>query len=178
MREKAYKTENIITSILTNGTHYDTIFLDAYLRDADVGYTVVPMPKLDESVEQYSGLVHDDTNVIAMTANVPDPDAVCAAVTRRAKYGYYEVMPEYYDVTLKIKYSRTDDDRYSRMIDLIHDSFTTDFSYVNNYSMNNMICLWREICISKKHDFLSTYKQMENSYQSGLEKLLDAFENY
>ena len=65
-------------------------------------------------------------------------------------YYYYDVMPEYYDVILKNKYRRDSSDAASQIIDLIHDSMTTDFAYIYNYGMSNMMLSLPEIVSSQR----------------------------
>ena len=84
-------------------------------------------------------------------------------------------MPEYYDVILKNKYRRDSSDAASQIIDLIHDSMTTDFAYIYNYGMSNMMLSLRDLIgVAKSTDFASSYKKSEKVYNKVFEKLLNS----
>ncbi|MBR5681118.1 MAG: hypothetical protein IKX19_10745, partial [Clostridia bacterium] len=88
---------------------------------------------------------------------------------------YYDVMPSYYDVILKNKYRRDSSDAASQVIDLIHDSMKTDFAYIYNYGMSNMMLSLRDLIgVSKSTDFTSTFKKSEKVYNKVFSKLVES----
>ena len=92
-------------------------------------------------------------------------------------YYYYDVMPDYYNVILKTKYRRDSSDAASQVMDLIHDSLTTDFGYFYNYGMGNMMLSLRDlICTQKSTAFTSLYKRNEKIYKKMLENLLETMQ--
>ncbi|MBR4205884.1 MAG: hypothetical protein IKQ92_10435 [Clostridia bacterium] len=148
--------------------------LDLY-RNVETNFTILPLPKLDDTVESYGSLTHDDANILCIPA-ISGHIASSSAVLEKMGYCYYyEVMPDYYDVILKTKYRRDSSDAASQIIDLIHDSMTTDFGYFYNYSLGNMMLSLRSmILIDKSKDFVSTYKRSEKIYERMLSNLLEA----
>ncbi|MBQ3707777.1 MAG: hypothetical protein II889_07700, partial [Clostridia bacterium] len=81
----------------------------------------------------------------------------------------------YFDVILKNKYRRDSSDAASQVIDLIHDSLTTDFAYIYNYGMSNMMLSLRDLIgVAKSTDFASSYKKSEKMYTKVFAKLLDS----
>ena len=98
------------------------------------------------------------------------------AILEKLSYNYYyDVMPQYFEVILKTKYRRDSSDAASQMLDLIHDNMTTDFAYIYNYGMSNMMLSLRDLIgISKSTDFASTYKKSEKAYNKVLGRLIEA----
>lgn len=177
--EGAYYVEQIPTlEMMANG---QAMFLCEkfsrldLLRDAEANFTIVPMAKLDESITTYSSLVHDDALILCIPA-ISQKMENSTAVLERMAYHYYEaVMPQYYDVILKAKYRRDASDTASQILDVIHDSMTTDFAYIYNYGMNNMMISLRNLIgVSKSTDFASTYAKNEQSYNQAMADLMEA----
>ena len=82
---------------------------------------------------------------------------------------------QYYDVILKNKYRRDSSDAASQVIDLIHDSMKTDFAYIYNYGMSNMMLSLRDLIgVSKSTDFASTFKKSEKVYNKVFSKLVES----
>lgn len=154
------------------------IWIGESMRDADITFTVIPMPKLDESVTAYRSLIHDSVNVNCMLENTPDPEEICAVFEAIAYYGYQYVFPTYYEEALKVKYSHTDNSRAVQMIDLIHDSMTTDFAYIFNSSLGGIATdIGRELIGNEKSkNFASLYKENEDKYTVKLKKLCEEWE--
>ena len=148
------------------------------MRDADIVYTVIPMPKYDASVTEYRSLIHDSVNVNCMLENTPDPEEICAVFEAMAYYGYKYVFPTYYEDALKVKYSHTDNSRAIRMIDLIHDSMTTDFAYIFNSALGGIALDFGRDLIGndKSKNFSSLYTKKEKSYINKMKNLREEWE--
>lgn len=145
------------------------------VRDVEANFTILPMPKLDDTISSYSSLVHDDALILCVPA-VSQQVENSTAVMEKLAYAYYtDVMPQYYDVVLKTKYRRDSSDTASQILDMIHDSMTTDFAYIYNYGMSNMLISLRDLIgVSKSTDFASTYAKNEKAYQQSLDELIEA----
>ena len=60
-------------------------------------------------------------------------------------------------------------------MDILHDSMTTDFAYIYNYAMGNMIISLRDLIgIKRSTDFVSHYAKNEMKYEDSLARLIDA----
>ena len=149
--------------------------LESY-RDIETNYAVIPMPKLDETIDHYSALVHDDTTIVCVPNNCRKTDLTFAALELLAYEGYYRVMPEYYNISMKQKYLRGSDDTAVQLIDLIHDSITTDFGYVYNYEMGSVIVGLRDCALQNSFNFSSFYASVEKKMNKQYTKLLEAME--
>ncbi len=143
------------------------------IRDIGTQFTILPVAKLDESIDHYSSLIHDDALVLCIPI-ISQSAKNTTAVMEKLGYHYYEeVMPSYYDVVLKVKYRRDSSDTASQVLDIIHDSMTTDFAYIYNYALNSMVVSLRDLIgVQKSTDFSSHYAKNEQKYGDSLEKLI------
>ena len=145
------------------------------IRDSDANFTIIPLPKVDNTIESYSSLVHDDALILCIPIVNTNVEGMTAILEKLSYNYYYDVMPQYFEVILKTKYRRDSSDAASQMLDLIHDNMTTDFAYIYNYGMSNMMLSLRDLIgISKSTDFASTYKKSEKAYNKVLGRLIEA----
>ena len=145
------------------------------IRDVAANYTVLPLPKLDESVPAYSSLVHDDAHILCVPAVSESVGLTTAVLEKMGSVYFYDVMPKYYEIILKSKYRRDSSEAASQIIDLIHDGMTTDFAYIYNYAISNMMCSVRDLIgISKSSDFASEFARNEKVYNKTFNKLIAA----
>ena len=148
------------------------------LRDSDVNFTIIPLPKLDTTVEKYTSLSHDCCLVICVPSISGNVETTTAVIEKMAYQYYTDVMPQYYDVILKNKYRRDSSDEASQILDLIHNGLGTDFSYFYNVNLKAMFTSIRDLIgVSKSTDFASHYIKNEKSYQTGLADLIEALQS-
>ena len=145
------------------------------IRDSEANFTIIPLPKVDTTIESYSSLVHDDALILCIPVISSNVENLTAILEKLSYNYYYDVMPQYYEVILKTKYRRDSSDYASQMLDLIHDNMTTDFGYIYNYGMSNMMLSLRDLIgVSKSTDFASTYKRSEKAYNKVFGRLVEA----
>ena len=82
-------------------------------------------------------------------------------------------MPAYYETALKVKYVR--DDASAQMIDIIHDSISTEFAFVYYVSLNNAGQIYRTLVTANSNDFMSTWAKLEKGAVNSLDKLNAAY---
>ncbi|MBQ7983777.1 MAG: hypothetical protein IJ302_09405 [Clostridia bacterium] len=145
-------------------------------RNIETNYAVIPMPKLDETVVQYSALVHDDTTILCVPANCEKTELTFAAMELLAYEGYTRVMPQYYEVSMKEKYLRGTDSTAVQLIDLIHDSVTTDYGYVYNHLIGEPITGLRDCAVKNGFQFASYYASREKRVEKLFAELLSTME--
>ncbi len=133
-----------------------------FLGDMEDDYGIIPYPKLDESVERYTTLVHDGTTTIVVPVTIPQDrmDVIGAVLEEMAFESYTTVFPAYYEVTLKLKYAR--DSTSTKMIDLIWDAAFTDFGYAYSSNLGGLGML-RQLAKDKTPDFASYYASKESA---------------
>ena len=142
-------------------------------RDMDNDYGIVCMPKFLESSD-YTTLVHDGTTVFATPITSQKTDIVGAVCEAMAFQNYKTVTPAYYEIALKVKYSR--DDKTAQMLDLINASATTNFGYVYFASIAGVPSLRAFVNVGA-NDFTSWYKKNEEKAIAGLEKVIAAYKD-
>lgn len=153
--ERTYElTESIYHLMYSKGTRSlnESQVLDAFIKDQAmiVGYQrlgslenmrhmehdagVVPYPMLFASDKQYNTSSHDTTEVgVILTTALPKMDFISAVLEVLCRETGKTVMPQYYEVSLKIKYS--DDAQAGAMIDIIHDNFRNVFELAYDYAI-------------------------------------------
>ncbi len=88
------------------------------LRDSEVDFGILPMPKLDDQQTEYASSITPNkcpTAVIPISAK--DPERSAAVIEALAWYGREILTPANYDIYLKLKVGR--DDASSDMLDII-----------------------------------------------------------
>jgi len=137
------------------------------IRAMDADFGIIPTPKYDESVDEYSSTV----GPLVMWAGVPitakELEAISAAVEYMAYIGRQTVTPTYYETALKIKYAR--DDVSAQMVDIITSNARTDFLSLN--TLNGLGEIFKKLYIEKSENFASKYASLEASAITEIEKI-------
>lgn len=107
-------------ALFADHTFYSTISL----RDMVSDFGIVPFPKYTEEQEEYGVLVEAGSRTMTVPANVAKPELSGAVLETLHFLSHRDVMPAYYEVTLKQKVSR--DSVSSQMLDIIMDSICYD----------------------------------------------------
>ena len=135
---------------------------------------ILPMPKMDGQSEYYAGYTDRPYAVPATAQNLERTGIIIEAMSAE---GYKQVLPAYYEIALKVKY--TYDDESVRVLDIITQSGVLDFWYVyGGYDSENMIwCLPGLLKNSKPStDFASYYEKMEGIQQKRINKVIAAIQ--
>ena len=149
----------------------------ASFRDMKADYALIPFPKYNENEPSYLSLAHDGVFVYSVPLTVPyeKMDAVGAVLEAMAFESYQTVVPAYFEIALKQKYTRDATDDAFEIIDMIHANCTTDFAYIYNYALNNMGLLMRTMMTNKSKNFVSRYEKTEPKSQASLDALIDIY---
>lgn len=143
------------------------------LRDMKDDFGFLPFPKFDEGQDGYRALVHDSVLLSCISGASLNTDIAGAVFEALNAETYRSVTPVWYETALKVKYSR--DAVSTEMIDLIHDSITTNFLFAYNYALNNAGLLFRELITKNSTDYASLVKKNEKGAQKAMDKLVAAF---
>ncbi len=144
-----------------------------YLRDMKDDFGMIPYPKFDEEQKQYRSLVHDAASIGAVNASSGNLDMTGAILEAMCAETYRSVTPVWYETATKIKYSR--DDLSSQMIDLIHDTITTNFIYAYNYALNGVGMVYRDLVTKQSKDYVSAVEKIRRGAEKKLGELYEAF---
>ncbi len=143
-----------------------------YLRDMDSTYGILPYPKYDESQEYYISTVQDTASTFCIPVSCQSGDEVCAILEAMCAENYRTVIPAYYEVALKRQYAR--DDLSAQMIDLIHDTSSTDFAYAYNYSIGSIGTIMRDV-VRKNGSMASAVEKSIGKSETALAKLIETY---
>lgn len=149
-------------------------FAVKYLRDVDFSYGILPLAKYDEKQENYQTLSQDAYSLFCIPLNAGDLEMIGAVTEVMAYESWKNVTPAYFEVAMKSKYSR--DEASSQMLDLIRDGAMFNFGFVNASSCNTMMHILRNVATGSK-GYASILATKEKSYQTGLDKLVQAYKD-
>lgn len=98
-------------------------------------YGVLPYPKYEEDQAEYRTLARTTHNSFMMPITCKDPAMAGAVLEALGSSNYRTVIPTYFDVAMKVKYSHNT--TASKIFDLIHDSMALEFGNVYNRSLSS-----------------------------------------
>ena len=145
-----------------------------WYRDMENDYGFLPYPKLDETQKAYHSLVADNALIGSIPSTSLNLDKIGAVLEVLSSETWRTVMPAWYETSLKIKYSR--DDVAAQIIDIIHDSTTTNFIYAFSNPLSGTGQIMREMVGSNNTDYASAVARKEKVSKKSLEKLISAYE--
>ena len=169
-----YKTEEPV--IFTSDR---ALFMSGYLgnasilRNMDTDFGIIPYPKYDENQEEYRTTSHNAVSMMCFPVTVKDPEMSAIITEALCAESYRNVIPQYYDVVLKVKGAR--DDESAEMIDLIRDSLIFDFGWVHSVPMGSIGGIMQELILGNNSGLASYWAGKENQVLTGLEKINAAY---
>ena len=156
------------------------LFYDATLSNAqkyrgmETDFGIVPYPKWDESQADYYTQAQNGYSVAVIPIDVKNVEMSGAALDILSATSYQLVIPAYYDVSLKNKYSRDEDS--SEMLDIIREGIKVNFGYFY-YAPLGMGGIIRQMVKENNSNFVSYYASNSKGYQRNLNKILATYED-
>lgn len=138
----------IYTSTLSSAKGY---------RNMEDDFGIIPYPKFDED-DEYATVINGHAHLIIIPITVSDVERTGAITEALCAYGSRDVIPAFYDVSLKTKYAR--DEESEDMMDLIKSSIVYDLGYVSGSPLQSV---GRDLAKATSHDFASFYASKESS---------------
>ena len=90
---------------------------EADLREMEDNFGIIPYPMLDEEQGEYTNIIHNSSDFVAVPVTCKNPDEAGAILEALCAESYRTVIEPFYETALKTKYSR---DSYSgQCIDII-----------------------------------------------------------
>lgn len=156
-------------SLMTGGTLQQ---IDIY-RNAGFDYGVLPYPKFDESQESYYTRAATGTTVFAVAATA-DTEIAAAVLEAMGSESYRTVIPTYYEVALKVKY--TSDDKSAQVLDMIKANVKVDFASVFAAALSGPTDRFRENIAANNPDWISTCAGIKDKTLTLLDDVLKVYE--
>jgi len=142
-------------------------------KEMDSDYGIIPYPKYDDNQEGYSTRIQDSVSLWAIPITNPTPDMAGAVMEAMAAESYRKVTPAYFEIAMKVKYSR--DDVSSQMLDIIRDGAYLNFASIYNESVGNPWFVLRDLMTGKSKDFASWLATNEPKIQQQLDTVIESF---
>ncbi len=139
------------------------------LRDMTSEFGILPYPKFDES-DDYASLIGGGSSLLIMPVTVEDYDKTGKIIEALCALGSRDVIPAFYDVSLKTKFSR--DKESEEMIDMIKDSLTYDLGYLAGGALEST---GYNLAHLSNPDFASYYAAHESRALSDLKNFLASY---
>lgn len=138
------------------------------LRDMN-GFGLVPYPLYDENVKDYHSTADAGVHSPIVPYNTPDAERTSIILEALTIEGYNQVLPAFYETTLKVKYTDDDDDK--DMLDIIRATRTFDFAYYTGAT--GKFTLPGTSIFSEKTSFTSYYDANKDAAEASLRDFLD-----
>ena len=134
------------------------------LRNMDDDFGILPYPKFDEA-DNYATATNGGSHLLVIPITVSDAERTGAITEALCAIGSRDVIPAFYEKSLKTKYAR--DEESEDMIDIIRSSRIYDIGYVAGGTFQSCGC---DLANSTNHDFASYYASGETAAKTNLEE--------
>lgn len=151
------------------------LFYTSFLRDSqafrtmETDFGILPYPKYDEAQKSYRSFSKAGFAAFGIPATVSDREFSEIMLEALCAESYKKVIPAYYDIALKNKYSR--DDESAEMLDIIREGFDYDFSCVALDYTEWVLIELRQMVSTSKFDWVSRMEKKSAKIQKNLENL-------
>lgn len=144
------------------------------LREYENDYGIIPYPKWDEAQDAYRTMSDGNFDVVLIPITVNDTAKVGAVAHALGCYSYKYVIPNYYDIALKVKGTR--DEESVAILDMILDGRVIDFAYCYD-AWKGFAFKFESLTFKAGGNFASTYKSNEKAATRHYQKVLEMFTN-
>lgn len=143
------------------------------LRDMKDDWGILPLPKLDESQEDYSSIVDAGVQLYVVPVNADDPERTSVILEAMSYEGWKNVIPAFYETALQGKYAR--DDESVMMLDIIKNSRVFDFGYFTCQvdKLHRIGCAGYYLSIQDSKDLSSYCAQFLPAAEAELKSFID-----
>ena len=145
------------------------------LRSTETDIAILPYPMLDDLQKDYVTSTHDTAELgfIPIATPYEDLSFVSAVIEVLCRETYKQVLPAYYESSLKIKYTR--DNTAARMIDIIHDYYGNGFPLAWDDGLGGalMKSTFYNCIENNNNDLASRIKTYQKSTSKQLGKIID-----
>ena len=145
------------------------------LTEMEDTYGILPLPKFDETQEQYMTNAWDQFTVYAVPLTMTEADGPFVGTVYEAlcAESYKTVFPAYYDVMLKSRYSA--EPATAQMIDMIMAGRKLEFSFQFGEKLSRLPYQFRDMVCAGETDAASRYKKIQKSLDKVIGKTLEVY---
>lgn len=139
------------------------------MRSMNDDFGILPWPKFT-SDDEYCTVINGHASLVVMPITVPDYERTGKIIEALCAVGNKNVIPAFYDVSLKTKFSR--DYESEKMIDIIRDSLVYDLGYISGGTFQSCGSTLADM---SNPDFASYYASNESRALTDLQNFLKAY---
>lgn len=147
-----------------------------YYRDFENDYGIIPYPKWDEEQTAYYSMADGNFSIIAAPVTIVNTDMVGAVTHALGAYSWKNVIPNYYDIALKVKGTR--DEESVAILDMILDSRVIDFAYLYDAWKGYVFTFEQFTYKNNKLEFSSMYESKLKAVTKHYDTVLALFLDY
>ncbi len=147
-----------------------------YYRDFENDYGIIPYPKWDEEQTAYYSMADGNFSIIAAPVTIVNTDLVGAVTHALGAYSWKNVIPNYYDIALKVKGTR--DEESVAILDMILDSRVIDFAYLYDAWKGYVFTFEQFTYKNNKLEFSSMYESKLKAVTKHYDTVLALFLDY
>lgn len=147
-------------------------FQISMIRDAKADFGIIPYPKYNEDQDKYYSRI-EGCELLGVPLTNPDTEMASVILESLASESLKTTLPAYYDVALKVKFTRDDDS--SEMLDLAFENRVFDYG-------DTILCtelrdgVLRGAFASDNRNAASLLASVESTINAKLKTLNDAFQ--
>lgn len=142
------------------------------LRDSELSYGIVPVPKYDENQENYRTVMGNPVTLYSISVSTPKKD-ICAAVLEcMASNGYRLTTPAIFENNMKKKYSV--DDINAQMYDIVRESVSFELGRFMNKYLSNITDIFFAALVSNDAKWGSTAAKYSKPLAKQMEKVVES----
>ena len=142
------------------------------LRDMEIDFGVLPLPKSDANQSEYYCPVTTSTAVaVCIPAANPRLEFTGFAIEAMAAESMYTVTEAYYSINFENKSLR--DEESIEMLRVILNSCSYDLGYMFNFG--GLVDIFEPMARNNSNTFASDYERRENNARQAIEKLIESF---
>ena len=141
-------------------------------RAMETDFGIIPYPKYDETQSNYYSMSDGAHTIMAIPKTITDIERNSIIIEALNAESYKQVIPAYYEIALKVKYSR--DEESVAVLDMLLDGRTFDFGYVYD-GWKGYAFILQDLISAKKSDFASAYASREKSADKYYASIFDMY---
>ena len=141
------------------------------LRNADVSYGIVPVPKYDENQQNYRTVMGNPVTLYGVTLSTPKKETCTAVLECMGSYGYRLTTPAIFENSMKVRYS--DNDVNAQMYDIVRESISFELGRFLNKYLSNITDIFFGQVMSKSPNWASTTERYRKTLTTQMEGVVE-----
>jgi len=155
------------------------VFMNLYLsfaktlRDSENDFGIIPYPKFDEAQEKYHTVVNAAATLLAIPITAREPDKIGKIVNALNAESWKTVVPQYYDIGMKVKFAR--DDESVKTMDMLLDGRVYDLARVYDDNDNGYVYYLQALMSKNNSDIASWFDKQQGKAEKHIATINKVF---